>query len=104
MTARPADKRKLPPPKIEVEAVAEGQFQVRVTEGKSETRHRVTLSTPDYDRIAGGKIGQLELVRRSFEFLLEREPKESILGQFDLTVISRYFPEYQREIERGFQQ
>ena len=41
-----------------------------------------------------------ELVRRSFEFLLEREPKESILSRFDLTVISRYFPEYERLISR----
>jgi hypothetical protein len=31
---------------------------------------------------------------------LEREPKESILRSFELTVISRYFPEYEREIAR----
>ena len=39
-------------------------------------------------------------MRRSFEFLLEREPKESILARFDLSVIARYFPEYDREIAR----
>jgi hypothetical protein len=33
-------------------------------------------------------------------FLLKREPKESILRSFDLTVISRYFPEYEREMTR----
>jgi len=38
------------------------------------------------------------LVRQSFLFLLEREPKESILRSFNLTAISRYFPEYDREI------
>jgi hypothetical protein len=32
--------------------------------------------------------------------LLEREPKESILTRFDLSVIGRYFPEYEREIKR----
>jgi hypothetical protein len=32
--------------------------------------------------------------------LLEREPKESILNRFDLSVISRYFPEYEREIKK----
>ena len=31
-------------------------------------------------------------------FLLDREPKESILGRFDVTVISRYFPEFEREL------
>jgi hypothetical protein len=35
-----------------------------------------------------------ELVRRSFEFLLQRESKESILREFELSVIQRYFPDY----------
>jgi hypothetical protein len=34
------------------------------------------------------------LVARSFEFLLEREPPNAILRTFDLSVIQRYFPEY----------
>jgi hypothetical protein len=38
------------------------------------------------------------LVEASFAFLLERETKESILREFDLTVIGRYFHEYEREI------
>ncbi len=36
------------------------------------------------------------LVEASFAFLLEREPRESILGTFDLSAISRYFPEYEK--------
>jgi len=88
------------PAKIEVEKIGEEEFQVRVTEGKSATSHRVTLKKADYDRIVGGKIEPAELVRRSFEFLLENEPKESILTRFDLTVISRYFPDFEREIKR----
>jgi hypothetical protein len=39
-----------------------------------------------------------ELVRASFEFLLEREPATSILREFSLDVISRYFPGYPAEI------
>jgi len=35
-----------------------------------------------------------ELVSDSFGFLLAREPKDSILKAFDLSVIKRYFPEY----------
>ena len=38
------------------------------------------------------------LLHHSFEFLLEREPKESILRRFDLPLIGHYFPEYEREI------
>jgi len=34
------------------------------------------------------------LVRATFEFLLEREPRASILREFDLRDVSRYFPDY----------
>ena len=74
------------------------EFQVTVKEGKGETRHRVTLRKVDYRGLAAGKASPEALVTESFRFLLEREPKESILGSFDLMVIGRYFPEYRREI------
>ena len=40
----------------------------------------------------------------AFRFLLDRERKESILGRFDVTVISRYFPEFERELPRYLSQ
>lgn len=40
------------------------------------------------------------IVRASFEFLLEREPASSILPEFSLDVIGRYFPEYEDELPR----
>ena len=86
--------------RIEVEKVGEGEFQVRVIESKTATAHRVTLKPADYERLASGKIEATELVRRSFEFLLENEPKESILTRFDLSVIGRYFPGFEREMRR----
>ena len=39
-----------------------------------------------------------QCIKAAFEFLLDREPKESILLRFDITVISRYFPEFEREL------
>jgi len=76
------------------------EFQVTVSERGSETRHEVTLSEADYQRLTDGEATPEELVAESFRFLLERESKESILRSFDLTVISRYFPEYEREIAK----
>ncbi|MEA3375116.1 MAG: hypothetical protein U9R72_02805 [Chloroflexota bacterium] len=76
------------------------EFQVAVREESSETRHRVTLEKVYYDRLTGGKVSPEELVRQSFRFLLEREPKESILRSFDLSVISNYFPAYERVIKK----
>ncbi|MGA9885126.1 MAG: hypothetical protein WBQ34_15535 [Candidatus Acidiferrales bacterium] len=86
--------------KIEIERPGENQFRVRVSEHGSETSHLVTVQPEDYLRLTGGKADPAELVRRSFEFLLENEPKESILRQFDLSVIGKYFPEYQAAIKR----
>ena len=86
--------------KIGIEKIDNSKFRVRVVESGSETTHDVTVSPNDYTRLTSGKTEPEELVRRSFEFLLEREPKESILTRFDLSVIGRYFPEYEREIRR----
>ncbi len=47
-----------------------------------------------------GRCSPEECIRTSFEFLLEREAKEAILREFDLTLIGRYFPEYERELSR----
>jgi hypothetical protein len=71
---------------------------VAVTEGSRETRHRVTLRKSDYQDLVGSQVSPRALVEESFRFLLEREPKESILRSFDLMVIGRYFPQYRREI------
>lgn len=62
------------------------------------TRHRVRVSKGEQARYGGGPVD--DLVRRSFEFLLEREPNTSILREFDLSVIERYFPEYGHVISR----
>lgn len=84
--------------KIQIEELKDASgwiFEVTISEGSSSTRHRVTLSRSDFDRITGGRMPPTELVKKSFEFLLARESKESILSSFDLTVISRYFPEFE---------
>ena len=51
-------------------------------------------------RLAPGASDPEDLVRASFGFPLDREGKESILPEFDLTVIGRYFPDFEREITR----
>lgn len=85
--------------KIQVEQLSDGVFQVKVIENATESSHRVTLRKEDYERVAQGKLAPAELVKRSFEFLLEHEPKESILARFDVRDISRYFPNFEREIK-----
>lgn len=86
---------------VEVDDRGDGTVVVTVREGATQTRHVVTVGADDAARLAGNPPDVAALVRASFAFLLEREPKESILARFDLSVIARYFPEYEREIGRS---
>ncbi len=88
------------PAKIDVEKWDATHFRVRVAEAGSESTHEVTLDPKHFARLAGATARPEELICKTFEFLLEREPKESILKRFDLSLISRYFPEYEKEIWR----
>jgi len=73
-------------------------YRVEVIEGDFKTTHKVELNRDDYQNLTDGKVAPEQLVQCSFEFLLEREPKESILSSFNISVISHYFPEYARDI------
>lgn len=77
-----------------------GAFHVVVAESGSSTTHDVTASPEDLARLSRDGETPEAFVVRCFEFLLEREPKESILGAFDISVIARYFPEFETEISR----
>ena len=88
---------------IEVRRISEGgalDFEVVVREGEAETRHHVTMSRETCERLTAGKHTPERCLEAAFRFLLDREPKESILGRFDVTAISRYFPEFEREMPR----
>lgn len=78
------------------------EFLVRVREGESSTEHRVTMAESQFEKLGHGAIEPNELIRAAFKFLLERESKESIMSQFDVSVISRYFPEFESQLEKYF--
>jgi len=74
-------------------------FDVEVAERRGATRHRVTLAAADCARLAAGAPPE-RLVEAAFRFLLDHESKESILSRFDVSVIARYFPQFERELPR----
>ena len=88
-------------PEILVRVVKEdalrSELTVRVRDGSGESKHEVTLARDMVQRLAAGEPAE-SFVRRCFVFLLERESKESILRHFDVSVISKYFPEFERTI------
>ena len=73
-------------------------FQVTIS-GNGTTAHKVKLSKNYYEKINPG-LTPNKLIRSSFKFLLEREPKEMILRKFDLHIIANYFPNYEKEIRK----
>ena len=80
--------------KIKSESKEKWVFGVEI----EDTQYEVTVDREYWKKLTDGKTEPNELVRKSFEFLLEREPKEAILKKFNLKVISTYFPEYEKEI------
>jgi hypothetical protein len=84
---------------VECRADRDGwRCRVGLTDARGTGEHRVTVRRADLERLAPGASEPDDLVRRSFEFLLEREPRSSILREFELTVIGRYFSEYESTI------
>jgi hypothetical protein len=90
---------------ITVEEIEKGnvaKYRVTVVDDGGRTQHIVSVAASYRDCLVGEKIAVEQFVAKSFEFLLKREPKESILRQFDLRAISRYSPEYEKEMRREF--
>ena len=84
---------------IEVGKKSEEQFQVTIDERGSQTKHTVILTEQYYQKLTEGKITKEDLIKKSFQFLLNRESKESILSKFNVNVIGNYFPEYEEKIK-----
>lgn len=84
-----------------VKQTAPDVFEVSVG-GRSPTTHRVTAPEQYVRSLTGGRATAVELLRKSFEFLLEREPNTSILRTFELSVIQQYFPEYEQVVSAAF--
>ena len=87
---------------IEVHPDARGWIcEVTFEDRSRASRHTVTVTAADLERWGrgSGETAVRDLVRRSFEFLLQREPASSILRGFDLSVIRDYFPDYDAELK-----
>jgi hypothetical protein len=85
---------------IEVKKKNQQDFVVTVEEKGTRTEHNVTLDDEYWRDLTQGRITKEELIKRSFEFLLERESKESILAKFNVRIIKSYFPEFEQEIRK----
>jgi len=85
---------------IEVTRTQDGDplgFDVAVSDGSGSSRHQVTMDRQTAERLAGGHTPEA-CIEAAFRFLLDREPRSAIMSRFDVTVISRYFPEFETRL------
>jgi len=82
---------------ISIKEITSNEFQVTVN-SNSLTTHNVMVTDEVHQDLTDGKVTKNELLDFSFQFLLDREPNTSILASFELTVISKYFPEYKQSV------
>ncbi|HEX2043474.1 MAG TPA: hypothetical protein VHF24_12635 [Acidimicrobiales bacterium] len=85
---------------ITVTALDDGAFGVEIRQGDVTTNHRVTVPDDLVDDLGLGDVDPEVLVRQSVDFLLEREPPTSILQEFALSDIPKYFDDYYDELRR----
>ena len=84
---------------IDIRKINDRQFHVTVDKATT-TEHTVTVDPKYYRRLTGENVSREELVERSFEFLLDREPNTAILSEFALPVINDYFPKYEKTMRQ----
>ena len=77
--------------------LSKDKFEITVNADQI-TKHVVSVTDQMLLNLTNNKISKEELLNFSFNFLLERESNTSILSSFDLTVISKYFPEYTKKV------
>jgi hypothetical protein len=74
------------------------EFDIEIREPDGTTRHRVIKEDAYYERLTKKVFSESRFIEATFQFLLDREPREAILESFDVSIISRYFPEFERRI------
>ena len=86
-------------PRITIDAI-DDSFAVQLEDGATTTSHRVHVPEAIIADLGLADADRELIVGESFAFLLERAPPSSILGEFSLDVIPRYFPHYHHELPR----
>jgi len=86
--------------KTETDSSRGWTFAVELNDDGRKHDYTVTLSWSDYDHWSHGRVAPERVVEAAFEFLLDHEPADAILSEFDCAIIRRYFPEVDRELPK----
>ena len=84
---------------VSIQILSNNKYEVTV-QSNTITTHIVSLSDEVQKNLTNNKVTKEELLDFSFKFLLDREPNTSILSFFELTVIPRYFSDYEKSVKK----
>ena len=84
---------------IFIKELSDNKFEIIIYKNPI-TKHSVLLTDEYHDSLTKKKISKKKLLEHSFHFLLDRESNTSILSSFELSIISKYFPEFENEIKK----
>jgi len=88
--------------RISIENIGGNNYSIGIIDADgSESTHTVFVNPEYIEKLGWDTESTEDLLKKSFEFLLERESKESILSSFDLKDISKYFLEYEEHMRKS---
>ena len=90
--------------KVTVIAQTDDTYKVEVRRHGTVTSHIVIVPAGFPATVGCENVAPEELIRSSFEFLLDHEPATSILRRFSLDQITDYFADYPIEIGQRLQE
>ena len=90
-------------PKIDITRMDDDEapmvFHITVEDADgSSSQHSVNMDQATFEKLRRGEATPEDVIDAAFRYLLDRESKESILTEFDVTTIGRYFPGYEDEL------
>ena len=84
--------------KFQIDQINNNQFKVLIKDSV-DSCHLVTVSDETFQKLTKKKITKRKLINLSFEFLLTKEKNTQILREFEIQVISEYFPDYLEKVK-----
>jgi len=75
-------------------------FLVEIGHGDGLVEYFIDVDKDYWARLTNRRVEPMDLIKATFNFLLDKEPKELILKKFNIADISGFFPSYENEMKK----
>ena len=80
---------------ITITKINRDKYKVTIHKGVVST-HIVAISDEIHSQFTENKISKEQFLKKTFLFLLQREANTEILEEFNIEIITKYFPEFSK--------